>query len=250
MQWPTPWPTISRIRGWIQDMHVSSQCWSRRVLKNMAAMVKKREGVSVLNMLVYYYILGNMICTSGIEIIHAIFNMYIIYTLWTYTCSLHSFDFETVHLVHIKIQGTNANQTDNIYGYRFRSRVVGKLVSFGVYCFPTTNFQRKPMKMPFQHLSPLGFLFFLFQEANGRNSHLICSWTMPKYKPPILPQTVDRFLDLCEIILTLASVWRFWTKFHTWELVFGAKKTSFFHLSDVFLSNSSFLFVDVYTLKD
>ena len=47
--------TVSPIPGRIQDMHVSSQCWSRRVLKNNA-MVKKR-GVSVLNMLVYY-ILG------------------------------------------------------------------------------------------------------------------------------------------------------------------------------------------------
>lgn len=44
--------TISRIPGWIQDMHVSSQCWSRRVLKKNNVMVKKREGVSVLNMLV------------------------------------------------------------------------------------------------------------------------------------------------------------------------------------------------------
>ena len=56
-----------------------------------------------------------MICTSGIEILRAIFDMYIIYIM-DLTCSLHSFDFETVHLVHIKNQGTNENQTDNIYG--------------------------------------------------------------------------------------------------------------------------------------
>lgn len=51
----------------------------------------------------------------SIEILHAIFDMYIIYIM-DLTCNLHSFDFVSVHLVHIKNQGANENQTDNIYG--------------------------------------------------------------------------------------------------------------------------------------
>ena len=100
-----------------------------------------------------------------------------------------------------------------------RPLVVGKLVSFGVYCFPTTNFQRKPMNMPFPTSQPFGVLFFLFQEGKeGENTHLISSWAA----------------GFKEVFFNLPHL----------RAGEGAK-TSFFHLYDVFLSNPSFLFVDV-----
>ena len=98
------------------------------------------------------------------------------------------------------------------------------------------------MNMPFPTSQPCGVLvFFCFKKARREKFSSDLLMEDAKVQSQFYPKPLT-VVDLCEIILTLAS--RENLNLPYLRAGEGAK-TSFFLLYDVFLSNPSFLFVDV-----